>query len=77
MLTFFKMVIEQKDKLSDVEYQLKKAEAAERRRIQAAKAARESEVSICYIIFEICFHSFIGFLPTRIYLWIMIKFVIF
>ncbi|XP_071736829.1 uncharacterized protein [Rutidosis leptorrhynchoides] len=33
----------QKDKLSEVEYQLKKAEAAERRRIQAAKAARESE----------------------------------
>lgn len=33
----------QKEKLSEVEHQLKKAEAAERRKIQAAKAARESE----------------------------------
>ncbi|KAK9073912.1 hypothetical protein SSX86_006506 [Deinandra increscens subsp. villosa] len=33
----------QKDKLSEVDYQLKKAEAAERRRNQAAKAAQESE----------------------------------
>ncbi|KAI7751021.1 hypothetical protein M8C21_007070 [Ambrosia artemisiifolia] len=33
----------QKDKLSEVEYQLKRAEAAERRKTQAAKAARESE----------------------------------
>nr|GEW01019.1 INO80 complex subunit B-like isoform X1 [Tanacetum cinerariifolium] len=33
----------QKDKLSEVEHQLKKAEAAQRRRIQAAKAAKESE----------------------------------
>ncbi|MFS7967703.1 putative INO80 complex subunit B-like region, Zinc finger, HIT-type, INO80 complex, subunit Ies2 [Helianthus anomalus] len=33
----------QKDKLSEVEYQLKRAEAAQRRKNQAAKAARESE----------------------------------
>ncbi|KAI7748450.1 hypothetical protein M8C21_007608 [Ambrosia artemisiifolia] len=33
----------QKEKLTDVEQQLKKAEAAERRRIQNEKAARESE----------------------------------
>ncbi|KAL4580633.1 hypothetical protein LXL04_016833 [Taraxacum kok-saghyz] len=33
----------QKEKLSEVEHQLKKAEAAQRRKIQAAKAARESE----------------------------------
>ncbi|KAJ9547736.1 hypothetical protein OSB04_020279 [Centaurea solstitialis] len=34
---------EQKEKLTEVEQQLKKAEAAERRRIQNEKAARESE----------------------------------
>lgn len=33
----------QKEKLSEIEHQLKKAEAAERRKIQAAKAAQESE----------------------------------
>ncbi|KAL5983532.1 hypothetical protein ACLOJK_017619 [Asimina triloba] len=33
----------QKEKLSDVEQQLKKAEAAQRRRVQVEKAARESE----------------------------------
>ncbi|KAM0016370.1 putative INO80 complex subunit B-like region, Zinc finger, HIT-type, INO80 complex, subunit Ies2 [Helianthus debilis subsp. tardiflorus] len=33
----------QKDKLSEVKYQLKRAEAAQRRKNQAAKAARESE----------------------------------
>lgn len=35
---------EQKEKLSEVEQQLKKAEAAQRRRMQVEKAARESEV---------------------------------
>ena len=43
---------EQKEKLSEVEQQLKKAEAAQRRRVQVEKAARESEVwppSICSI----------------------------
>jgi len=34
---------EQKTKLSEVEQQLKKAEAAQRRRIQSKKAAREAE----------------------------------
>lgn len=38
------LVTEQKDKLSEVEQQLKKAEAAQRRRTQVEKAARESEV---------------------------------
>ncbi|XP_022722773.1 uncharacterized protein LOC111279955 isoform X2 [Durio zibethinus] len=33
----------QKEKLSEVEQQLKKAEAAQRRRIQSEKAAREAE----------------------------------
>lgn len=36
---------EQKEKLSDMEQQLKKAEAAQRRRMQTEKAAREAEVS--------------------------------
>ncbi|KVH12515.1 Zinc finger, HIT-type [Cynara cardunculus var. scolymus] len=36
----------QKDKLSEVEHQLKKAEATQRRKLQAAKAARESEERI-------------------------------
>lgn len=35
---------EQKEKLSEVEQQLKKAEAAQRRRMQVEKAARESQV---------------------------------
>ncbi|XVF57591.1 hypothetical protein PTKIN_Ptkin06aG0217500 [Pterospermum kingtungense] len=38
----------QKEKLSEVEQQLKKAEAAQRRRMQVEKAARESEV--CAIV---------------------------
>lgn len=42
----FVWFIEQKDKLSEVEHQLKRAEAAQRRRIQAAKAAKESEVCL-------------------------------
>lgn len=42
-LVFF---AEQKEKLSEVEQQLKKAEAAQRRRMQVEKAARESEVSL-------------------------------
>ena len=37
-------MIEQKEKLSEVEQQLKKAEAAQRRRMQSEKAAREAEV---------------------------------
>lgn len=45
---------EQKEKLSEVEQQLKKAEAAQRRRMQNEKAARESEVHF-YVI-----HHFIS-----------------
>lgn len=48
------MFIEQKEKLTDVEQQLKKAEAAQRRRMQVEKAARESEVCFLFtIIFAI------------------------
>lgn len=38
------LVTEQKEKLSEVEQQLKRAEALQRRRMQVEKAARESEV---------------------------------
>lgn len=38
---------EQKEKLTEVEQQLKKVEAAQRRRLQNEKAARESEVNFC------------------------------
>lgn len=38
---------EQKEKLTEVEQQLKKVEAAQRRRLQNEKAARESEVHFC------------------------------
>lgn len=38
------LITEQKEKLSEVEQQLKKAEAAQRRRVQVEKAARESQV---------------------------------
>lgn len=41
---FFVLMTEQKEKLSEVEQQLKKAEVAQRRRMQTEKAARESEV---------------------------------
>ncbi|XP_039058718.1 uncharacterized protein LOC120202351, partial [Hibiscus syriacus] len=37
------LITEQKEELSEVELQLKKAEAAQRRRVQVEKAARESE----------------------------------
>ncbi|MBA0757828.1 hypothetical protein Gotri_020890 [Gossypium trilobum] len=37
------LIVEQKEKLSEVEQQLKKAEAAQRRRMQVEKANRESE----------------------------------
>lgn len=50
------LMTEQKAKLSEVEMQLKKAEAAQRRRIQSEKAAREAEVcflfSITFIILD-------------------------
>lgn len=45
---------EQKEKLSEVEQQLKKAEAAQRRRMQNEKAARESEVCFWLVVFIIC-----------------------
>lgn len=41
------LTVEQKEKLSEVEQQLKKAEAAQRRRMQVEKANRESEVCFC------------------------------
>lgn len=41
---YMSVMAENKEKLSEVEQQLKKAEAAQRRRLQVEKAARESEV---------------------------------
>lgn len=49
--TGFSFILEQKEKLSEVEQQLKKTEAAQRRRMQVEKAARESEVCPLFIIF--------------------------
>lgn len=43
----------QKEKLTDVEQQLKKAEAAQRRRMQVEKANRESEVRFCCFLITI------------------------
>jgi hypothetical protein len=40
-------VIEQKEKLSDVELQAKKAEAAQRRKMQVEKAEKEQQVYFC------------------------------
>jgi hypothetical protein len=50
------LIPEQKEKISELEQQAKKAEAAQRRRMQVEKAARESEVCSCLIIF----HSFVS-----------------
>lgn len=50
---------EQKEKLSEVEQQLKRAEALQRRRMQVEKAARESEVcSFFDILFSLHFPIF-------------------
>lgn len=48
------LATEQKEKLNDVEQQLKKAEAAQRRRMQVEKAARESEVHLFILLLYIC-----------------------
>lgn len=45
---------EQKEKLSEVEQQLKRAEALQRRRMQVEKAARESEVCPCLLLNLLC-----------------------
>lgn len=51
MIKFPSLLIpEQKEKLSELEQQLKKAEAAQRRRMQVEKAARESEVCFCSLL---------------------------
>lgn len=44
-------ITEQKEKLTEVEQQLKKAEAAQRRRIQNEKAARDTEVCLPSVAF--------------------------
>lgn len=44
VVLMFILVTEQKEKLSELEQQLKRAEALQRRRMQVEKAARESEV---------------------------------
>lgn len=49
---------EQKAKLSEVEQQLKRAEAAQRRRMQSEKAAREAEVcSSCHVLLLWLLHT--------------------
>lgn len=55
ILLLISFVTEQKEKLTEVEQQLKKAEAAQRRRIQNEKAAREEEV--CSISFNFVPHE--------------------
>lgn len=50
-LLLFAPMTEQKEKLSEVELQLKKAEVAQRRRMQVEKAARESEVYSSLVFF--------------------------
>lgn len=57
----FHLVTEQREKLSEVEQQLKKAEAAQRRRMQAEKAARESEVLTSFTEVYIANTVLIGF----------------
>lgn len=47
-VVFYVTTTEQKEKLSEVEIQAKKAEAAQRRKMQVEKAARESEVHFKY-----------------------------
>jgi len=49
-------VTEQKEKLSEVEIQAKKAEAAQRRKMQVEKAEKEQQVYICsYLSFHMFF----------------------
>lgn len=62
MITWLVWSTEQKEKLSEMEHQLKRAEAAQRRRIQNEKAARESEVCtfhllhilVCLLLYVFC-----------------------
>jgi hypothetical protein len=49
-MLMFILVTEQKEKLSEVEQQLKRAEALQRRRMQVEKAARESEVWLILLL---------------------------
>ena len=49
------LATEQKEKLSEVEQQLKKSEAAQRRKMQVEKAARESEVPLSSSILSLSF----------------------
>ena len=50
----FLFIPEQKEKLTEVEQQSKKAEAAQRRRLQVEKAAKESEV--CFCVYTVVCH---------------------
>lgn len=47
------LTTEQKEKLSEVDQQLKKAEAAQRRKMQVEMAARESEVPLSISIMSL------------------------
>lgn len=48
------LLAETKEQLSEVEQQLKRAEAAQRRRIQNEKALRESEVCLLFYTLQLC-----------------------
>lgn len=54
-------IIEQKEKLTEVEQQLKKAEAAQRRRMQVEKANREQEVSSVFCVLQFLFINVLRF----------------
>ena len=59
------LIPEQKEKPSELEQQLKKAEAAQRRRMQVEKAARESEVCFCVILFHSLSSFFISYVRSN------------
>lgn len=60
------VMIEQKEKLSEVEQQLKKAENLQRRRMQSEKAAREAEVLPTISFVLLIFIFFISHLRIRL-----------
>ena len=62
---WFLLIPEQKEKPSELEQQLKKAEAAQRWRMQVEKAAWESEVCFCVIIFHCLSSLFISYVRSN------------
>lgn len=51
MINYAENKIGKKENLSEMEQQLKKAEAAQKRKVQIEKAARESEVRVFFFLF--------------------------